>query len=155
MQQLCLYHLSLKVRTTGCTLWKMHQDREDCAKLTDYVTKTWIEGRLSPIYLESLPDWGTQNHQPSKVLAQQVEKEGENCTFFNLWNYWRIQGGAATKWSKDVALCSWWQEEKNGEEVSRGRRKTSTSENSTDIWGEKLHPVWWFSILYFEAGLIY
>lgn len=106
MQQLCLYHLSTKVRTTGCTLGKMHQDREDCAKLTDYVTKTWIEGRLSPIYLESLPDWGTQNHQPSKVLAQQVEKEGENCTFFNLWDYWRIQGGADTKWSKDVGYAA-------------------------------------------------
>lgn len=95
-------------------------------------------GQILPIYLESLSGWGTQNQQPYRGLAQ-VEEEGENRTSFKLCEYWRIEEGAGSKWSKDVRVCNWWQEEKNSEEVSRGRRKTSASENTTDIWGENFH----------------
>lgn len=104
-------------------------DREDCTKLTDYVTETCIEVRFSP---------STRNHYQAEGPRTNSHIEGwhklKKRVKIKLCDYWGIKEGAGSKWSKDVPVCNRWQEEKNSEEVSRGRRKTSASENSTDIW---------------------
>lgn len=129
-------------------------DRQDCTRVTDYVTETWMNGRFSPPTLNHYQTEGprTNNHlegwhnklkkrvkitHPSiYAIIKEVKKE-QTANEAKMLPY-----AAGGKRRKTV---------KRYQEVEERLQRLKTQVTSE---GVKIHPVWRFSILYFEAGLI-
>lgn len=152
VQQLCLYYLLTK------DYW-LHTlenapDRQDCTRVTDYVTETWMNGRFSP------PTWNhyqtegsrTNNHLEGwhNKLKKRV-KITHPSIYAILKEFKKEQTANEAKMLPYAACGKRRKTVKRYQEVDERLQRLKTQMTSE---GVKIHPVWRFSILYFEAGLI-